>query len=73
MEKDQLVTLYTTSDSNEAEIICGAINAEGMKCEIGGEHQAGLTGLDTMEIEVLVRAEDFDRAKAFLEEHQRRQ
>ena len=71
MDKNELLTVYTTNDANEAEIIRGAIHAEGMKCEIVGEGQAGLTGLDTMEIKVVVRAEDFDRAKAFVEEHLR--
>ena len=69
MDKEELLTVYTTNDANEAEIIRGAINAEGIKCEIVGEGQAGLTGLDTMEIKVVVRAEDFERAKSFLEEH----
>ena len=73
MDQNELLTLYTTNDANEAEVIRGAIQAEGMKCEIVGEGQAGLAGLDTMEIKVVVRAEDYDRAKAFLDEHHRKE
>ena len=73
MDQNELLTVYTTNDANEAEVIRGAIQAEGMKCEIVGEGQAGLAGLDTMEIKVVVRAEDYDGAKAFLEEHQRQE
>ena len=69
MDKNELQTVYSTNDANEAEIICGALHAEGMKCEIVGERQAGLTGLDTMEIQIVVRAEDYDKAKAFVDAH----
>ena len=71
MDQNELLTVYTTTDANEAEVIRGAIQAEGMKCDIVGEGQAGLAGLDTMEIEIIVRAEDFDQAKAFIDEHLR--
>ncbi len=71
MDKNEQITVYSTNDANEAEIIRGAIHAAGMKCEILGEGQAGLTGLDAMEIQIVVRAEDFDQAKAFIEKHAR--
>lgn len=70
MDANELLTVYTTGDANDAEILRGALHAEGIKCEIEGEGQAGLTGLSIMEINVLVRAEDFDRAKAYVEKHQ---
>jgi len=41
-----------------------------LKCEVDGASQAGLTGLGIMEIKVLVRAEDFDRAKSYVEKHE---
>jgi hypothetical protein len=42
-----------------------------VKCEISGESQAGLAGISTMGIELLVRAEDYDRARDFLAKHRR--
>ena len=70
MKPDDLLEVYSTDDPNEAEVICNALHAEGMKCEIDGEHQAGLTGIRIMEVKLLVRAEDFDRARAFIESHE---
>ena len=68
---DDLLAVYSTSDATEAEILKAALHHEGIKCEVAGERQAGLTGLSTMEVQVLVRAEDFDRARAFIEQHHR--
>ena len=69
---DDLMSVYSTNNASEGEILRGALQGEGIKCEIAGENQAGLAGIDSMEIQLLVRAEDFDRAHAFLERHQRR-
>ena len=71
MDMEELLSVYSTNDANEAEILCGALHAEGIKCEIDGESQAGLTGLNMMEIKLLVRAKDFDRARSFVEKHER--
>ena len=68
---DELRNVYSTSDASEAEIIKGALHGEGIKCEISGESQAGLAGLNTLPIQLCVRAEDYDRARRFIEEHQR--
>lgn len=70
MDANKLLAVYSTNDANEAEILRGALHAEGIKCEIDGESQAGFTGLDVMEIKLLVRAEDFDRAKSYVEKHE---
>jgi hypothetical protein len=70
---DDIVTVYTTDNATQAEILRGALHGEGIKCEIGGERQAGLAGIGSMEIQLLVRAEDADRARAFLEEHLRQE
>ncbi len=69
MDPNELTVVYSTSDANTAEILRNAIQAEGIKCEIDGEHQAGLTGVGIMEIKLLVRAEDYDRARAYVEKH----
>lgn len=68
---DELLEVYSTSDPNEAEIIKAALHGEGIKCEISGESQAGLAGLSSLEIQLFVKAEDFDRARDFIEQHQR--
>ena len=71
MEKpDDLVEVYSTDNASEAEILRAALNGEGIRCQISGEAQAGLAGIGIMEIRLLVRAEDFDRSRAFVERHQ---
>lgn len=66
---DELKVVYTTNDPNTAEIIRGALHGEGIKCEIEGENQGGFTGTNITEIQVVVRAEDYERAKGFVESH----
>ena len=66
---NDLVSVYSTNNPSEAEIIRAALQGEGIKCEIGGENQAGLAGIISMEIQVQVRAEDSDRARKYLELH----
>jgi hypothetical protein len=68
MDENELMTVYTLTDPNQAEIIKAALHAEGIACELGGEGQAGFTGL--WEIEVLVRADDADRARKIIESHE---
>ena len=70
MDKNELLSVYSTDDPTDAEILRNALHTEGIKCEIDGENQAGLTGLGVMEIKLLVRAEDFDRAKSYVEKHE---
>lgn len=66
---NELVSVYSTNNASEAEILRTALQGEGIKCEINGENQAGLAGMISMEIQLLVRAEDFDRARQYLEQH----
>jgi hypothetical protein len=68
VEQNDLVTVYTETDPNRGEIIKGALQAEGIPCELGGGGQAGFTGL--WEIDVMVRAEDADRARQIIESHE---
>ena len=70
-QPNDILTVYTTGNATEAEVLRAALEGEGIKCEVGGENQAGLAGVSSMEIQLLVRAVDFDRAKAFLEQHHR--
>ena len=67
MSDDQLTPVYASSDVNQAEIIKQALLHEGIRCELDGEHQAGLTGI--MQVKVLVHAVDADRARQLIEHH----
>lgn len=69
-DKNELVTVYTVSTPVEAEILKNFLNAEGIACEVGGEGQAGFTGIT--EIEILVKAIDADRAAALIRSHENR-
>jgi hypothetical protein len=60
--------VYTVTDRGQGEIIKGALQAEGIRCELGGESQAGYTGL--WEIDVMVRAADAARARKIIQSHE---
>ena len=68
----QLVTVYTVNNPIKAEIIENALHDEGIRCFLEGEHQAGETGLTALEIKIQVPIEDADRARGFIESHERR-
>ncbi len=68
---DRLMEVYSTDDASEAEVLRSALHAEGIKCEIDGERQAGFTGLTSLEIKLLVLESDLDRAQQFIDSHQR--
>lgn len=67
MDTNDLISVYQVSDPGRAEIIKSALRDEGIRCELGGELQAGFTGM--FEIDVLVRAIDADRARKIIELH----
>jgi hypothetical protein len=69
MDANELVTVFTLKDANKAEIIKTALQLEGIACSIDGEHQAGFSNVFDMDI--LVPAKDADRARAFIESHER--
>jgi DNA-binding GntR family transcriptional regulator len=69
IDGDELVTAYTLKDPNVAEIIKNALRGEGILCELDGEGQAGLS--EVLEIGILVRARDADRARKLIEQHER--
>jgi hypothetical protein len=67
MKADDLVTIYTTNDANEAELIKLNLRDHGIACQLSGEQQGGFAGLGIEEIGVVVRAEDADRARSIVE------
>jgi hypothetical protein len=70
MQYDDLVSVYTVKNPTEAEVIRVALEGQGIACHLAGEGQAGLTGI--IDIDVMVRAADEDRARAILESYERK-
>lgn len=68
MEPHDLVTVYSVNNPTHAEIIRNFLQSEGIACELGGEKQMGLAGI--MQIDILVRAEDADRATRLIAQHE---
>ena len=71
MEAQNFVTVYTVANAVEAEIIKNALLDEEVACTIEGENQAGESGLMGLEIKLQVPAEQAERARAFLVQHER--
>lgn len=69
MTSDKLEVAYTTDNAQNAEILRVALQNEGFACEVDGQRQGGLTGLAVLKIHLLVRAEDLEEARAFIEKH----
>jgi hypothetical protein len=55
-----LVTVAKVDDAVKAELIRNALQERGIRCELGGEHQAGFTG--ALDVEVIVREQDSQAA-----------
>lgn len=72
MDPAELVTVYTVANPVEAEIIKNALEAEGIRCFVENEGQAGEIGLTGLEIRINVPATAAERARVFIEEHERR-
>ena len=67
----ELVTVYTVQEPTLAELLRQELSAEGIRCEVSGENQAGLAGL--LRIDLLVQAMDADRARQILSAFEARQ
>lgn len=66
----ELVTVYTVNEPTLAELLRKELVMEGIRCEIGGENQAGLAGV--LSIDLMVEAVNADRARKFLARHEQR-
>ena len=64
MDSEDLVLVCTVKSPTEAELIRGALKAVGIKSQIGGEGQAGFSGV--FEIDILTHASDVDEARKYL-------
>ena len=72
MDSRDLVTVYTLTDPVRAEVIRGALQAEGIHCFLDGLNAAESTGISAFEIKVQVPAGDADRAGRFIKSHEAR-
>ncbi len=69
MDAQEPVEVYSTNNANQAELIRAMLEGEGIRAAIEGENQAGLAGIGTMEIKIVVAAADHDRARTYIEDH----
>jgi hypothetical protein len=67
VDNNEPVTVYTTNNAAEAEIVKNLLEAEGVRAEIAGESQGSFTGV--LGVNVLVRAWDEKRARHVLALH----
>jgi Putative prokaryotic signal transducing protein len=72
MAKQELVTVFTATNEIEAAIVKNALTAEGIRTVVEGGRQAGEVGLLGIGVKVQVPAEDVARARAIIDESQRR-
>lgn len=68
MTEDSLVPIYTTRNISKAEVIRGALEGEGIRCEIENEHQGGFTGVTNVRLFVLEK--DKAAAVQFIDLHE---
>lgn len=68
MDPNEPVVVFTTNDPVEAEMLVAYLRDEGIQADTEGVTQAGLAGI--LDVKVLVRAWDADRARKLIEEHE---
>ena len=69
MQDDQeLVTIYQAHDELDAEVVKIALADEGISGVVDNQHQAGLTGV--LPVHLQVSSGDSDRARQFIREHE---
>jgi len=67
-ENEELVEVFSSTSTGEAELLRGHLEAEGIPATVDGASQGGFAGV--LEVRVLVRALDSVRARAIIEEHE---
>jgi Putative prokaryotic signal transducing protein len=70
MEPKDLVPVYTAADSVKAHIVKNLLEEEGIRAFIEDENQAGVTGLPTVEVRVLVESDRAEEARNLIEPHE---
>ncbi len=72
MAQEDLVAVYTVSEPVSAELIKNFLEDEGIRCFIEGEDQAGLQGLSSIEVKILVPAPEAVKARKLIQQHEAR-
>ena len=70
MDTSEWVTVYTTPNEVEAEIIKNALVADGIRCELEGANQAAEPGLGAIPVKVQVQAKDAEMARKIVLRHE---
>jgi Putative prokaryotic signal transducing protein len=70
MATDDLVTIYSASDSTTGEIIKNFLEGEGITCFLENENQGGFEGITGMAVHVQVPAGSADYARKLLKQHE---
>jgi hypothetical protein len=69
MQDDQeLVTIYQAHDELDAEVVKIALAEEGISGVVDNQHQAGLTGV--LPVHLQVSSGDAERARHFIRDHE---
>ncbi len=72
MRSDDLVTVFTTNEAVEAQLVANQLHDEGIAAFVEGGNQGGFPGLDGIAVEVQVKADDADRARKIVRKHEPR-
>ena len=70
MDTSEPVEVYSTFNPAEAEIIKNMLEAEGIEADVTGDSQGSFTGA-TPEVTVMVHANDVERARKLILDHQK--
>jgi len=70
MDPQNLVSIFSTTDPTLAELLKQRLEVEGIDSQISGENQGGFAGV--LNVRVLVRAADADRAVQFIRQQESR-
>ena len=64
--RDRMVIVFSSSDLLTAEVVANALKGKGIACSVLNANQAGYAGMGVTPVEVMVREEDADRARAYI-------
>ena len=68
---EELVTVYEAPNVAIARIVATDLEDDGIKYRLSDENQGGFPGLPQIgSVEIMVRAEDADRARRIIEKHE---
>jgi hypothetical protein len=70
MQPHDLIPVYSASEYFKAEVIKNMLEDEGIQAFIDGENQAVFTGLNTIEVKVLVEDTRAEEARKLIEERE---